>query len=507
MRNVWTKVLIAAGVVAAYSLSPRAAAQSYRATQLTGDTGTPSEAYGTNAYGSAVGRLPILPQAEGEYPMAFHWQSDQLVDLGFSVKFHQIYNTYRGEAFEVSDADQIVGGGWIRIQLGDETVYILNAFIFRPAVQTDLSSPYPGDAIANLGTLGAPLVGRNSAAVGINNRNMVVGWADVDTDKGITHAFLVTPSNGVYNVDANSDSINDLLVDLGTLGRADGTSSATAVNDSGQVVGYSYIATAASVDSAYHAFLINPVDSDADGNPDTWVRDVNADGRNDLMTDLGTLAGTSGNSWGRGINDSGVIVGESDTSDFRTRAFKYEGGVMTDLGALGGEYSSASRVNNLGQVVGWAEDAQGRRRAFLWQNGQMIDLNSTLVAATTITLNEARDINDSGVIVGWGTLKSNPDGDPLAFVLRPALADDDSDGTSDGDVDGTPSTVVDGTTSSTLSLLPLLPDGSLSTADPDGSGEDGEVQPTSTCGVGTLGVMPLTLACLAGMRRRQRHSR
>ncbi|MGA2032058.1 MAG: hypothetical protein ABSG68_07380 [Thermoguttaceae bacterium] len=65
------------------------------------------------------------------------------------------------------------------------------------------------------------------------------------------------------------------------------------------------------------------------------------------VTDLGTFGGTI--SYAEGINDSGQVVGEAQTSDYGPyHAFLYSGGSMQDLGTLGGADSWASGAANIG---------------------------------------------------------------------------------------------------------------------------------------------------------------
>jgi probable HAF family extracellular repeat protein len=116
-------------------------------------------------------------------------------------------------------------------------------------------------SVTDLGTLG----GRTSQAIGVSaDGRLVVRTAQ--TASGESHAFLYQ---------------NSVMTDLGTLG---GTGSvAYAVNDAGQVVGYSQTATGAT-----HAFRYS----------------------GGIMMDLGTLGGT--NSEAFAINQSGQATGVAD---------------------------------------------------------------------------------------------------------------------------------------------------------------------------------------------------
>jgi probable HAF family extracellular repeat protein len=165
-------------------------------------------------------------------------------------------------------------------------------------------------------------------------------------------------------------SLLSSLVDLGTLPGGAG-SEATGINNSGQVVGWSYVNAA----NDRHAFLYT---------------------QSTGMTDLGTLGGN--NSIAFGINDSGEVVGESDTDgDDNTRAFLYTRAAgMTDLGVLPGYATSyATAINDSGEVVGYSQTASGLDNAFLYSAATgMIDLGTSSVNSYAL------GINNSGQVIG-----------------------------------------------------------------------------------------------------------
>jgi probable HAF family extracellular repeat protein len=161
------------------------------------------------------------------------------------------------------------------------------------------------------------------------------------------------------------------MVDLGTLGGS--YSYAAAVNDHGQVVGYSGLANGTN-----HAF--------------SWTA---AGG----MVDLGTLGGSS--SYALAVDENGKVVGGSDlTGNRSSHAFSWTAaGGMRDLGTLG-RYSLAIALNGSGQVTGQSGDlvAGDNYHAFSWTAaGGMVDLG-TLGGSFT----KAEAMNDHGQVVGWG---------------------------------------------------------------------------------------------------------
>jgi probable HAF family extracellular repeat protein len=109
-------------------------------------------------------------------------------------------------------------------------------------------------------------------------------------------------------------------------------SSAASINDSGQIVGYSY----GSSSSRAHAASWNA----------------------GALTDLGSLGGIS-NSVAGGINKFGHIVGSSstgsvsdDSTHYNIHAVLWRDGNIIDLGTKGGVESQANDINDSGQIVG-----------------------------------------------------------------------------------------------------------------------------------------------------------
>lgn len=108
------------------------------------------------------------------------------------------------------------------------------------------------------------------------------------------------------------------------------------------------------------------------------------------VIDLGSLGGTSLDALG--LNDSGWVAGRADLpTGVAAHAILWDGSLI-DLGALGDQPQSAAfAVNNLGDVVGQSYDFGNiQSKALLWSGGSMIELGDFV----------ARDINESGIVVG-----------------------------------------------------------------------------------------------------------
>jgi probable HAF family extracellular repeat protein len=239
--------------------------------------------------------------------------------------------------------------------------------------------------LRDLGTLG----GSQSTAEGValvqtgpsSYKRMIVGSSS--TSSGLTRAV-------VYDTDAGT------MTDLGaTLGGAQ--TAATAVNANMHVVGWAETNVSTPDGIVSHAFMY----------------------ANGTTTDLGSFGASS---TARAINDSDVIVGDSEYIQRGiSHAFRYQSGAMQDLGTLGGGYSSALAVNRDGVIVGWAQANDSSPHAFIWENGVMTDLNTLIASGSGWVLQAATSISNGAsgraAIVGYGL----HNGQTRAFFLTPPI--------------------------------------------------------------------------------------
>lgn len=283
-------------------------------------------------------------------------------------------------AYGINDAGQVVGYSYLT---GNGSYH---ATLWNSAVATDL------------GTLG----GSSSIAYDINNSGQVVGTSYTAGDAA-RYAVLW---NGATRIS------------LGSLG---GVGGATAINDAGQIVGYSnggntatlwngITATVAlgtlggTVGSASGINNSGQIAGQSTLTGPTQLRATLWNGTTPTNLGFGSLSGAAGH--GNGINEAGQVVGavEIVTGTVTSHAVLWNSGIVTDLGTLGGKHSSALAINNLGAIVGFSDvNGDPRRHATLWVGTTPTDLNSLLDAATVDAgwiLLDAAGINDSGWITG-----------------------------------------------------------------------------------------------------------
>ena len=270
--------------------------------------------------------------------------------------------------------------------------------------------------MTDLGTLG----GDYSLANAINDRGQVVG--ESNTPQGETHAFL-------WDQGTMSD-----------LGNAGETSSAHSINNSGGIVGAISsknarrgavlwrsgqrlsLADLATSGSGSTALAVN-ANGDIAGVSSGFV--VSSGGvvravlwHGGIVRDLGTLGGT--HSTANAINDSGDVVGWAETANHSSGAFLWHAGTMRNLKSLAATSTDESQcfaVNKFVQVVGSSLNSTGESRAVIWESAKVTDLNDLAVAPAGLSFTRARGINNRGQILVEAQVSAN--GSTRAFVLTP----------------------------------------------------------------------------------------
>jgi probable HAF family extracellular repeat protein len=144
--------------------------------------------------------------------------------------------------------------------------------------------------------------------------------------------------------------------------------------------------------------------------------------QNGIQTDLGALP-AGANSLALWINSNGLIVGVSQNGSIdplsgfpELRAVYWKNGQIADLGTLGGNVSLAGAVNDRDQIVGVATNekhdpfsfAYGfsngtQTRAVLWDHGVPQDLGTLGGADAAPTL-----VNQRGQVAGFSYTNSTP---------------------------------------------------------------------------------------------------
>lgn len=359
--------------------------------------GSSSFARAINNRGLVVGRsMTHTPGRAGEPTHPFIWSNGRMTDLGFRVSHgytlhlnesgHVIglaggygFAWWRGSRIRLVGDHRCHGSGVQAINDAGQTVGVGSVHLGRSGCR---EVPYLWER-PQYSTRGSPVLmhegvalsTRRGAAYAVNERGQVVGWS--------------YPAPKRASLWESGRATN-----LGTLGGE--SSSALAINEQGEIVGRSQ------VDGGFwHAFL--------------W--------QNGEMRDLGTLPGWP-HSYAVGINDERQVIGSNwgnagrycgeripERRDAPTRAFLWQDGEMLDLGTLGGAHTIAYAINGSGLVVGASQTAGGRWRAFVWQTGALSALPGLGGRESC-----ARDVNDMGQIIGRAETKN---GDFHAVLWTP----------------------------------------------------------------------------------------
>src|ERR1700759_4389744 len=91
-----------------------------------------------------------------------------------------------------------------------------------------------------------------------------------------------------------------------------------------------------------------------------------------IVTDLGTLGGPYSSA--RAINGAGQVTGIVSRSDGSAHGFIYTfAGGMFDLGSRRGRTAVGNGIDRAGDAAGYSTRADGTYHAFLYRNGKMKD--------------------------------------------------------------------------------------------------------------------------------------
>jgi probable HAF family extracellular repeat protein len=303
---------------------------------------------------------------------------------------------------------------------------------------------YNGHGVRDLGTLGGP----TAEALAINNAGQVTGRASVNADGSIFHAYRWSPVTG--------------MLDLSRPGQ--GNSTGVAINNKGQVAGDAEFHPT----TMYrHAFFWSPhtgmldvgtfdpnEPSDATALNDTgtvvgFTPQLNSGGpgsfallafrwtRSEGIRPIGTLPSEFTYAWD--INSAGHIVGSSPfPSPFVEHAYLWTPKAgLRDLGAGGGLRSEATRVNDHDVAVGFTITTSRTFHGFVWSR----DMGYfEIVGGSPQIDTSAEDVNNHGQVVGsidghayvWSREKGFVDlntrvaGTPSGFKLLSGLAISDN---------------------------------------------------------------------------------
>ncbi|WP_176754680.1 PEP-CTERM sorting domain-containing protein [Nitrosospira sp. Nl5] len=135
------------------------------------------------------------------------------------------------------------------------------------------------------------------------------------------------------------------------------------------------------------------------------------------MTDLGALGGNY--SYAFGINAAGRVVGDFEVTHTRAFITGLNGEGIAELDALSDGFSTATGINDAGQVVGasfTSERAEGMHAFITGPNGMGItDLNSWVNLPDGEVLYKATAINNGGQVVAISSVSPIPE--PASYAL------------------------------------------------------------------------------------------
>jgi probable HAF family extracellular repeat protein len=305
-------------------------------------------------------------------------------------------------------------------------------------------------------SVGAPWDGRSPRDV--DDQGRVVGRGELD---GSSFSYEWTAAGGLSLIQTpyvgvgRINSIGDMIYPLNPLVLIDGTEvlidnpqgtpqgvSLADVNDSLVVVGSApgsgttseiLVWDPAQGSRSYFVHAARGMERVSQENLAVGSAIVNQTGSDGFVLDLATGQATRFNAilptgptrWSIAVdvNNNGTVVGEgSDGVGLSAFTWSPQAGFEFLPGLKGGETLRVHprAIDDRGRVVGQAMIASGEWRAFLWDpRTGMRDLNDLIDAPSGYVLHEARDISETGVVIGWGTFDGSTF--PQAGFILPGI--------------------------------------------------------------------------------------
>lgn len=241
------------------------------------------------------------------------------------------------------------------------------------------------------------LGGPASTTVAVNDRGQVVGYSRISQDSQINHAFRWSEGRG--------------MIDLHGPGQEQVDSTAADINNRGQVAGTGplpfrwspqtgiqalvTLGAGGGANAINEAGMVAGFAGDPGGEPQALPARWTRPDRIRILSNLGSR--TSG---ARDINAAGHVVGNVP---FPPQPFGAEHAFLwtpqkglIDLGTGSGDFSTASKINDKGMVIGVLSGQPEFIRGFVWtRHTGMIEIGGPDAASS-----RANDLNNRGQVVG-----------------------------------------------------------------------------------------------------------
>jgi probable HAF family extracellular repeat protein len=242
------------------------------------------------------------------------------------------------------------------------------------------------------------LGGNNGQASAINNSGQIVGYAENGIVDSTCTAGITNNRVDLPVLWEKDKGIYKAQPPLSPIGN-DPDGIAFGINNQGQAVGFSGTCTAVNFAVLWENNTATP------------------------LPDLGTPGAIA-----YAINGHNQIVGQAVNSEGTVLAAIWENNTVRSLGGLfpGDASALATSINNRGQVVGSAFDSSSSwNRGLLWENGRMIDLNTVFPASSNLYVISASNINESGQIAGMAVEMAGPHAGTIVHAFLATPVDED----------------------------------------------------------------------------------